>query len=88
MREKEKKENKREKEIKKKNIKEKRKGEIYEKKIIKIIEGKNNYKYFFYDCADVVVSSIQQCGNMILVLELKIMIFDPGIMFLLKEVYS
>jgi len=24
-------------------------------------EGKNNYKDVFYDCADVVVSSLQQC---------------------------
>jgi len=95
--------------------------------VIKKKEGKNNYNYYNYNyyfcyCADVVVSSIQQCGEVflmknvnnrsfgtnqsvmfarILVLEWEIarililkweinkrMIFNPGIMFLLEEVYS
>jgi len=50
LREKENKEKElKEKEIKEKNTKEKRKEEINEKKVKK--EGKNNYNYFFYDCA-------------------------------------
>jgi len=36
-------------------------------KMIKKKEGKNNYKYFFSDCADVVVFSIQQFGEEFLI---------------------
>ena len=54
--------------------------------MIKKKEGKNNYNYFFYDCADRIIIII--FFMIVISITRSFDTYQSGIMFLLEEVYS